>query len=115
MTPSPPNKSLSDSVSNLPEMMADYLEGLPILVNPLPGFIQSTVLSSLHPVQRTSSHFVENISPEIVVSEVEPIQSVAEEDCGKGGSQEEPHHGHCGFEVCYHSQSSLSTLPQSSE
>ena len=115
MTPSPPNKSLSDSVSNLPEMMADYLEGLTILVNPLPGFIQPTVASSLHPVQRTSSHFVENISPVIVVSEVEPIQSVAEEDCGKGGSQEEPHHGHCGFEVCYHSQSSLSTLPQSSE
>ena len=37
-------------------------------------------------------------SPVIVVGEVEPVQSIAEEDSGQGGSQEEPHHGHSNWE-----------------
>ena len=37
-------------------------------------------------------------SPVIVVGEVEPVQSIAEEDSGQGGSQEEPHHGHSNLE-----------------
>ena len=43
----------------------------------------------------------EHISPVIVEGEVEPIQAVAEKDCGQGGSQKEPHHGHSAAASCF--------------